>query len=147
MTTEPDRSTVTVRVNLSFAPGPVFRALATAEGRETFWAESAPERDGIIAFRFSNGLTLESRVLAATPPRELAVTYFGGSVARFTLTDDGRGGTDLELHETGIDPSWWAEHRAGWVSVLLTLKAAADFGVDLRNPDPERDWESGFADV
>jgi uncharacterized protein YndB with AHSA1/START domain len=142
-----DRSRVTVRVHLRSSPESVYRTLSTAEGRAGFWAESAEERDGIIAFRFSNGMTLESRVVATDPPRELAVTYFGGSVARFTLAADGRGGTDLELTETGIDPSWWAEHRAGWVSVLLMLKAAVDFGVDLRNDDPARDWDSGYADV
>ena len=41
---------------------------------------------------------------------------------------------------------WEAENRAGWVSVLLTLKAAADFGVDLRNHDPTRTWDQDFAD-
>jgi hypothetical protein len=35
---------------------------------------------------------------------------------------------------------------AGWVSVLLALKAAVDFGVDLRNHDPERTWSTGFVD-
>jgi len=147
MNEEPDRSSVTVRVHLRSAPERVFRALAAAEGRAAFWAESAEERDGVIAFRFRNGMALESRVVTSDPPHELAVTYFGGSLARFRLSGDGDGGTDLELRETGIDPSWWAEHRAGWVSVLLTLKAAVDFGVDLRNPDPARDWDSGYADV
>ena len=147
MNPTPDRSSVTVRVLLRSAPERVFRALSTADGRAGFWADSADERDGVIAFRFSNGVALESRVLESSAPRTFAVSYFGGSTARFTLRDDGRGGTDLELTETGIDPSWWAEHRAGWVSVLLTLKAAVDFGADLRNPDPGRDWESGYADV
>jgi hypothetical protein len=36
---------------------------------------------------------------------------------------------------------------AGWVSVLLALKAAVDFGVDLRNSDPARRWEDGYVDV
>lgn len=31
------------------------------------------------------------------------------------------------------------------VSVLLALKAAADFGVDLRNHDRERTWRKGYA--
>ncbi|HMB71909.1 MAG TPA: SRPBCC domain-containing protein [bacterium] len=142
-----DRQSVTLRVHLRSAPEAVYLALSTAEGRAKFWAESAEEHDGVIAFRLSNGMTLESRVLSADPPRAFAVTYFGGSEARFTLAGNGEGGTDLTLAETGIDPQWWAEHRAGWVSVLLTLKAAVDFGVDLRNPDPARDWDSGYADV
>jgi hypothetical protein len=35
---------------------------------------------------------------------------------------------------------------AGWVSVLLALKAAADFRVDLRSHDPQRTWSQGYAD-
>lgn len=35
---------------------------------------------------------------------------------------------------------------AGWVSVLLALKAAVDFSVDLRNHDPGRTWDQGYAD-
>jgi len=34
----------------------------------------------------------------------------------------------------------------GWVSVLMAMKAAVDFGVDLRNHDPKRSWQQGFAD-
>lgn len=39
-----------------------------------------------------------------------------------------------------------AEFTAGWVSLLLTMKAAIDHGVDLRNHDPERTWVQGYAD-
>lgn len=35
----------------------------------------------------------------------------------------------------------------GWVSLLMSMKAAVDFGVDLRNHDPERAWEQGFANT
>jgi len=35
---------------------------------------------------------------------------------------------------------------AGWVSVLMALKAAVDHGVDLRNHDPQRTWDQGYAD-
>jgi hypothetical protein len=30
--------------------------------------------------------------------------------------------------------------------VLFPFKAAADFGVDLRNHDPSRSWDQGYAD-
>jgi hypothetical protein len=30
--------------------------------------------------------------------------------------------------------------------VLLALKSAADFGVDLRNHDPARTWDQGYAE-
>jgi hypothetical protein len=36
--------------------------------------------------------------------------------------------------------------NAGWVSVLLGLKAAADHGVDLRNHDAARTWSQGYCD-
>ena len=39
-----------------------------------------------------------------------------------------------------------SEVTAGWVSVLLAMKAAVDYGVDLRNHDETRTWSSGFAD-
>ena len=35
---------------------------------------------------------------------------------------------------------------AGWVSVLMAMKAALDYGVDLRNHDIERTWMKGYAD-
>jgi hypothetical protein len=39
-----------------------------------------------------------------------------------------------------------AETQAGWVSVLLALKGAVDYGVDLRNHDNSRTWRKGFVD-
>jgi hypothetical protein len=33
------------------------------------------------------------------------------------------------------------------VSLLLMLKAAVDYRVDLRNRDPARTWEQGYVDV
>ena len=50
----------------------------------------------------------------------------------------GRGGTDLTLTETGVPSEWRKENLAGWVSVLLALKAAVDHGVDLRVHDTSR---------
>ena len=38
------------------------------------------------------------------------------------------------------------EFHPGSVSWLLVLKAAADFGVDLRNGSPERAWEQRDVD-
>jgi len=79
-------------------------------------------------------------------PRKFGVEYFGGSRATFTLDDDGVGGTDLTLTDEGVPPEDRCEVIAGWVSVLLALKAAVDFSVDLRNHGPARTWEQGFAD-
>jgi hypothetical protein len=38
------------------------------------------------------------------------------------------------------------EIRSGWISVLLLLKAAVDFGVDMRNHDPKRTWDHTYCD-
>ena len=124
----------------------VYATLATDAGRASFWAESAAERDGVIHFVFPGGLTWDGPVLEATPPHRFAVRYYGNSTATFTLADDGRGGTDLTLTDAGVPMPDREEVIAGWVSVLLALKAAVDFGVDLRAHDPERNWDSGYAE-
>jgi hypothetical protein len=65
--------------------------------------------------------------------------------ARFELASDEERGTDLTLvHD--VEDRWHAEVNAGWVSVLMALKAAADHGVDLRNHDADRTWWQGYCD-
>lgn len=139
--------TITWKVHLSSSPAEVYRFLATPSGRRAFWAESAEEQDDEIEFRFSNGTVLVSRILSADPGREFSLSYFDATTVTFRLQEDGGGGTDLVLTEEGVSEASWTENRPGWVSVLLSLKAAADHGVDLRNHDPERSWESGYVDV
>ncbi|MEX2211949.1 MAG: hypothetical protein WD689_09350 [Gaiellaceae bacterium] len=131
-------SEVRWRLHLASEPEAVWELLATDEGRALFWAESTAERDGVVEFTFPNGERSEGRVLAAEPARVFALEYFGAP-ARFELESDGRGGTELTLVHAG-------DEQAGWVSVLLALKAAADFGVDLRNHDPRRSWSQGYCD-
>jgi uncharacterized protein YndB with AHSA1/START domain len=135
------------RAHLRSAPAVVFRMLATAEGRARFWAESAEEADGIICFRFSNGQQLDAEVWQSVSPSRLQLTYFGGSVVTFELQEAEGGGTDLTLTEECAPPEEYEQNRAGWVSVLLMLKAAVDYQVDLRNEDPGRTWEQGYIDV
>ena len=126
-------------------PESVFDALDSAEGRRRFWAELAEDREGCIYFQFINGLTHKSRILGRQPSREWAIDYFGG-VARFELSPDGSGGTDLLLTYEGVDTDDWAEMHAGWLNVLFPLKGYVDHGVDLRNHDPDRTWDDGYAD-
>jgi uncharacterized protein YndB with AHSA1/START domain len=128
------------RIHLPSSPEAVYELLSTDEGRAQFWAESAVERDGAIEFTFPNGMQSRAAVLAAEPPSRFAVDYFG-SRTTFELEPDGDSGTDLTLSGEGD-----AEVLAGWVSVLLALKAAADFGIDLRNHDPGRTWWQGYCD-
>ncbi len=120
--------------------------LATDEGRSQFWAESAVRTDEQIEWRFPNGLAGCTKIVREIPPRTFALEYLGGSTATFNLASDGAGGTDLTLTDVGVPEENSAETLAGWVSVLMALKAAADFGVDLRNHDPERTWDQGFVD-
>ena len=51
-----------------------------------------------------------------------------------------------ELLATDVRDEWHAEVNAGWVSVLMALKAMAEHGVDLRNHDAERTWWQGYCD-
>ncbi len=143
---QPDPDVITWRLHLRSAPAAVYELLATDAGRARFWAEEAIERDGAIDFVFPGGLSWRGEILAREPGRRFSVVYYGGSTATFVLADDGAGGTDLTLSDAGVPAQDRAEVTAGWVSVLLALKAAADFGVDLRNHDPSRTWEQGYAE-
>jgi uncharacterized protein YndB with AHSA1/START domain len=141
-----DADTIRWRMHLTSTPEKVYRALATDNGRALFWAESAVEMEGEIHFQFPNGMTWRGAVVADHPPHRFALRYFGGSLASFELADDGAGGTDLTLTDTGVPAPDRTEVIAGWVSVLMALKAAVDFSVDLRNHDPQRTWDQGYAD-
>lgn len=135
------------KLHLRSPPAEVYRFLATAEGRRRFWAESAEQIDNEIEFRFSNGAKLRSSIISTHPESEFRVSYFDGSTVTFRLEEDGNDGTDLILTEEGVSEANWSENHAGWISVLLSLKAAVDHGVDLRNHDPGRTWEDGYVDV
>lgn len=123
----------------------VFAALATDAGRARYWAESAPEIDGLIVFNILGYEPTSGRILEKRAPSLFAIEYFG-TVVEFSLSDDGAGGTDLLLLATRVDESIRMEMTAGWVSVLMAMKAAVDHGVDLRNHDASRTWNDGYAD-
>jgi steroid delta-isomerase-like uncharacterized protein len=140
------------RLHLRSSPETVFDLLATEEGRARFWAEGASEREGRIHFRFPDGTRFAGRVLGSERPHAFDHEYFEGTTVRWRLAADGAGGTDLTLSEQvgeaarGGDAVDLTENRSGWVSVLMSLKAAADFGVDLRNHDPQRSWGQLYVD-
>lgn len=135
------------RVNLRSNPEQVYDTLATDEGRARFWAEKTEESSGTIRFQFHNGMSFEGKVFERRRPERFAVEYFGGSTVLFQMEDDGAGGTDLTMTESGFPEANRMIHLPGWIPVLLGLKAAVDFSVDLRNGDPSRSWEAGFVDV
>jgi hypothetical protein len=126
-------------------PDRVFGALDSDHGRGSFWAESAVEADGHIHFRFIDGEELRSRILERQAGRLFEIEYFG-SPARFDLQPDGVGGTDVLLTHEGVGDEDWQEVHAGWLNVLFPLKAWLLHGVDLRNHDPARLWDDGYAD-
>ena len=134
------------RLHLAAAPAAVYERLASDRGRESFWAERSERRGDIVTLTFPNGERLACPIVEEAPPHHLELGYFDGSWVRFDLRAAPGGGTDLTLRETGVRDASAAENRAGWVSVLLALKAAADFGIDLRNHDPARSWDAGFVD-
>lgn len=135
------------RIHLRSAPEDVYALLATDAGRARFWARRAEATHDGIRFEFGNGQRLDSRVLEQRPPSRFVLIYFAGSRVSFDLAPGADGGTDLELREEGVPETERLENLAGWVSVLLALKAAADFGIDLRNDDPAKRWENGYVDV
>ena len=134
------------KLHLPAPPETVYRALASDEGRASFWAERAVEREGAVHFEFSNGVTYEARILEREAPHRFSLEYFGAR-ASFVLAPDGKGGTDLTLMHDGVASQEWIETHAGWLNVLFPLKAYLAFGVDLRNHDRARLWDHGYADA
>jgi len=124
----------------------VFQILSTDTGRASFWAESAKEINGVIYFVFPNQMTWDGRVLESIPPYKYVVQYFGNSITAFTLKEEGEGCTILTLTDAGVPLQDRTEVIAGWVSVLMNLKAVVEFGVDLRNHDVTRQWDNGFVE-
>lgn len=145
MTFQPDPDRIVWRLHLAAPPQRVYAALDSDDGRAAFWAESAPEVEGRVRFTFADGTVWDGRVLRREPPRLWSVEYFG-SVVEFLLEPDSAGGTDLTMTDHGVSEEHRTEVIAGWLNVLLPLKAHVDFGVDLHNHDRNRTWQQGYAD-
>jgi uncharacterized protein YndB with AHSA1/START domain len=140
-----DPESIVWRLHFSSSPDEVYEALDSDSGRAAFWAESATETDGVIQFRFINGMSYDGRILERERPHLWSVDYFS-STARFALVPDGVAGTDLTLTNAGVDPRDRVETTAGWLNVLLPMKAWVDFRIDLRSHDPSRTWGRGYVD-
>jgi len=146
MTFQSRPDTITWKIHLQKPPEQVYDLIASNDGRAAFWAESAMELEEHIQFVFPDGQIWLGMILDAQPGKLFSVEYYGGSKATFRLSSDGKSGTLLELTDEGVPAADRTEVIAGWVSVLMALKAAAEFGVDLRNHDSEYTWDKGFAD-
>ena len=142
---QPDPDGITWRVHFQSPSDVVYEYLASPEKRRLYWAESAEEHDGVIHYRFLNGVEDRGRILEKDPGRFFKVEYFGSDVS-FELSSCESNGCDMTVTCEHVDASERWEIVAGWVSWLLTMKAAVDFGIDLRNHDTERTWNDGFAD-
>lgn len=136
---------VTWNIQLKSDPNTVFDMLDTDEGRAQFWAESAVEEKGVIHFKFINGWQYESRILTRNKPTLFSIDYFETPV-EFHIKETTNGGSILTVVNEGIPDHDFNEVHAGWVSVLLVLKAAADHGIDLRNHDASKTWDEGFVE-
>jgi uncharacterized protein YndB with AHSA1/START domain len=146
MTFQSDPTIILWRLHLKSSPEAVYEMLSTNDGRASFWAESAVEQDGVIHFMFPNQAEWRGKIFENEPPKRFKVEYYGGSITMFELSSDGSGGTDLILTDQGVPADDRTEVIAGWVSVLMALKASVDFNVDLRNHDPQRTWDDGYAE-
>lgn len=133
------------RLSLASSPEHVFELLDTDAGRERFWAVRSQAVPGGFDLEFPGGVTSRVEVLEREPPSRLAIRYFG-SVSELDLSPGDDGGSLLQVTCACDDPQEWLEFYPGWVSWLLVLKAAADFGVDLRNGSPERAWPQHYVD-
>ena len=134
---------IVYRLLLKAAPDRIFAFVATDQGRGKFWAERTEQQQQNIVFHFSDGQKLSSQVLESTPYHRFSLTYFNGSIVSFDIHEE-TDGTILQLRETNLSASDERQNRAGWVSVLLNLKAQADFGIDLRNHHPHYTWSEGY---
>ncbi len=137
--------TITWKLHLKANPNKVFDLLTSAEGRAKFWSEKANEDGDVIHFLFPNGQTYNSQIIKNIPNKEFHLDYFN-SLVKFELKQVENGGTDLTLSNENVPESDFSEVHAGWISVLMNLKAVADFQCDLRNHDPKKTWDQGYVD-
>ncbi|MGI9551633.1 MAG: hypothetical protein ACR2MT_10565 [Aurantibacter sp.] len=133
------------KIHLNSSPEKVYSYLSTSKGRKKYWAESAEEINGQINFIFINGQSYKSRILAAIPHSNFKIEYFN-SIVTFDIASDGKHGTDLQMVNGEVIEEEYLKSYSGWISVLLALKAAVDFDIDLRNHDTDRTWNQLFVD-
>lgn len=143
MLSDRDKRIIVWRLHLKSPPRLVHTMLSTDKGRERFWASKSVQRNDKVEFGFPDGSVLTSKIVENQPPSTFVIEYFGGSIVSFRL-EGGNDGTDLTL--TAEKVKYYDEELPGWVSVLLALKTAVDFSIDIRNHDRHRTWEQGYCD-
>ena len=133
------------KLNLRSSPAEVYRMISTDRGRSKFWADSSIEKNGFIHFKFPGGQTYRSQIIEAQEEAIYKIEYFH-SIVTFYLIGNSSGGTDLTLKNEQVPPEEYNDSYAGWISVLLNLKAVVDYQVDLRNHNPDKTWDRLYVD-
>ena len=123
----------------------VYEFLTTDKGRNKYWAEETKEENGFVEFTILNYPKYKAKIIEKIPQKLFRIEYFGTDVT-FQLTKTDNNGTDLHLTALTPNKKVKNEMTAGWVSVLMAMKGAVDFGIDLRNHNSERVWENGYLD-
>lgn len=137
------------KLHLAAPPETVYAFFATDAGRIRFWPEESRNEGDVMRLNFlGEPDPVLCRILEQRPPERFVFTYIDGTNVILLFQPDGAGGTDLTVTETGFSSeAHWAENYAGWITVLMNLKAAADHGVDLRNHDPARTWTTRYCET
>jgi len=133
------------KVHFASAIEKVYEFLSTDEGRGKFWAEETKEENEFIEFQILNYPKYKAKVLEKKINSLFKLIYFETEVT-FELLKTDDNGTDLILTAVTPNESVKQEMTAGWVSVLMAMKGAVDFGIDLRNHNSERVWDKGYLD-
>lgn len=136
---------ITWKMSLNSAPSKIFEMLTTDHGRESFWCEKSVEENDHIVFHFPNGMDYRGKIHQKIENEIFKLDYFD-SLVSFDIQSNTDGTTDLRLSNTEVHENEYAEVLAGWVSVLMNLKAVCDCDVDLRNHDKSKTWDHGYAD-
>ena len=134
------------RIHLASPPEQVIPLLTTADGLARWLAPVCRQEGDAFVLEHPTGQRLSARLRAVSEPGTVAMDYLDGT-ATFALAATPEGGTDLTLTHEGFPEEDRGHNHAGWVTALLTLKAALDHAIDLRNRDAERGWSAGYCDV
>jgi hypothetical protein len=124
-------SVIVWRLHLASPPALVYDFLGPDESHSYFWAVSESEPH----LAHTDGSLWHNATVEREPQRRLALHYVGGSVTTFDLVDDGDGGTFLQLTDMGAPAEDRTGVIAGWIALLLALKATVDFSANLGGHD------------
>lgn len=145
MTIQPEPGHLRWRVHLSAPAEAVYRLIATDDGRQRFWAERSQQNADQITLTFPDGSQTVLDVISQEPPSTWVVRYFG-ALTSFEVQATSVDTAVLEVRASDVPDGDCVELAAGWVSVLMNLKAVVNAGTDLRNHHRDRTWQTGFVD-